>query len=728
MRSSSQNDVPEGPAQARRKKCQSESGLPVDLVNQEKSLLEGIIRERGKSLDDAISRYVDKMIRNSIVEAIKNVNVESLYEEIIKDFSDHKSFSGSDEMLVDSKDIMSSEDWKTRDNLSTGNRECNDYSSDDEFSEDVSHDGNAKDILIKEHKRENSGEIKEDSETKEGSNFPNDCQVRCEVTANEEYLPDLKESVLDGYQADCDECDSINSILSISSDGKLDERINELIIPNANIDNEMETDSDTGKDNETQILGNLKTEDSVNTEVNDTSSENTGKGRLSRNGKEEPKDLITMSPGSDDASLKPFDFPHPDDQGKNVPSAKQVQEEEKKMNWKVGYLHVKSPHKSRGKTHLKVWKKRCVSIQPDEFVNDPKNPCLMISVYNAESGTSRKHNAVFWKTVSCQKAVVYRSSSRSHKYAFTISDDNKAVIHLAADSETLSQEWMAAIRAILWPPSPVIQLEKMLNGSEFEISLVDNDFSFHAGLLGMYGYLSITPKKLILLHPQQGYVIQEWYLNTVDKFQLMAQAKVEDVNKVLSMTTCSDSSTGKGEILIFCNEAVSLLQALAQTIHQVLSYHSKQDGGKYKKELDEIADWLIGPTSIDREGPAEEYYKVPPRQVKSLLDIPNFIFAKSLSPVASMIDTASAGAEITKQNLQTSKGNTLMASHDSGISAGNAMDDFLNCSVASFKLGGGNLTGKSSDSELSDTYSPPHTPAVQRKHLNESKNKEPVET
>ncbi|GBO31438.1 hypothetical protein AVEN_236199-1 [Araneus ventricosus] len=74
----------------------------------------------------------------------------------------------------------------------------------------------------------------------------------------------------------------------------------------------------------------------------------------------------------------------------------------------------------------------------------------------------------------------------------------------------------------------------------------------------MYGYLTITPKKLILVHPQQGYVIQEWYLNTVDKFQLIQQTRIEDVNKVLSMTTCSDSSTGKGDILIFFKQKVSV--------------------------------------------------------------------------------------------------------------------------------------------------------------------------
>ncbi|GFV64424.1 PH domain-containing protein [Trichonephila clavipes] len=255
-----------------------------------------------------------------------------------------------------------------------------------------------------------------------------------------------------------------------------------------------------------------------------------------------------------------------------------------------------------------VWKKRCVAIQPDEFADDPSNPCLVLSVYSGESGAARKHSASFWKSVSCHKAVVYRSSSRTHKYAFTVSDDQGAVVHLSAESEALAQEWMVAIRAILWPPSPVVQLEKMLNGCQFEISIIDNDFSFRAGLLGAYGHLTITPRKLILVHPQQGYVVQEWYLNTVDKFQLVPQTRIEDVNKVLAMTTCSDSSTGRGDILIFCREAVGLLQAVASTIHSILTQHSTEDGGTYQKELEEIGQWL------DLPQPQEDYYKVPPRQ------------------------------------------------------------------------------------------------------------------
>ncbi|GIY50271.1 PH domain-containing protein [Caerostris darwini] len=303
-----------------------------------------------------------------------------------------------------------------------------------------------------------------------------------------------RETSMDGYQADIEESASIHSIASESSC----ENVKEV------------------KQQVESVQESEKPKKSLRVE----------------------SDLMAMSGDDFSHLLSPTPESPAVDLGENLPEQKQSPEEEKKVNWKVGYLHVKLPHKTRNKGHLKVWKKRCVAIQLDEFANDPANPCLVLSVYSGDSVAARKHSASFWKSVSCQKAVIYRSSSRTHPYSFTVSDDQKAVVHLAGDSEAITQEWMAAIRAILWPPSPVVQLEKMLNGRQFEISLIDNEFSYHAGLLGMYGYMTITPKKLTLVHPQQGYVIQEWYLNTVDKFQLMQQTRIEDVNKVLSMTTC----------------------------------------------------------------------------------------------------------------------------------------------------------------------------------------------
>ena len=69
------------------------------------------------------------------------------------------------------------------------------------------------------------------------------------------------------------------------------------------------------------------------------------------------------------------------------------------------------------------------------------------------------------------------------------------------------------------------------------------------------------------------------------------------------------------------------------------------------------------------------------------------------------------------ETLGATKNKLTNTSQDSGISTCTSGDDFLNCSSASFVLGGGPMTGKSSDSELSDTYTPPRTPEIMKKKM-----------
>ncbi|KFM58889.1 hypothetical protein X975_01697, partial [Stegodyphus mimosarum] len=677
---------------------------------------ERIIQMKEKDLEQLINRCVNKIIRESIATETDGGNLNNLHEANEMGFTDRRdsesSESGASYIVEQKLPCEALYEYVQEDYIS-------DYGRSNIPREEA-------DYFREEHKDDDS----------------TDCEAE-----------DIRDNGLDGYQADCEENSSIYSSVSDSSFKKVETQGTDLESTTPNGSQEMTT-SETNCEHDSNLSQGLDVSNRIPTETDtaallpDESNSQENKGRESPELSKtrgstvtESSDFVrtrgsTMTESSElilmslEENISSQSFNNSTDTGTSDNAQdfadnltkQHFSEEEKIVNWKVGYLHVKLPHKSRGKGHLKVWKKRCVAIQLDEFVNDPKYPSLMISVYNADSGTSRKHGAIFWKSVSCQKAVVYRSNSRTHPYAFTVSDDNKAVIHLAGDSESASQEWMAAIRGIFWPPSPVVQLEKMLYGNEFEVSMIDNEFAFHAGLLGAYGYLTITPKKLILIHPQQGYVIQEWYLNTVDKFQLMPQSKIEDVHKVLAMTTCSDSSTGKGEILMYCKESLALLQSVANTIHQVLSFHSKQEGGKYQKELEEIAEWLMPETTQTTcdETTNEEHYKVPPRQVKSLLDIPNFIFEKPLTPVASAACATGTSMDILESSLDASKTNTTTtASRDSGISSENAADDFLNCSVTSFVVGGGAFPGKSSDSELSDAYTPPRSPELKKKIISD---------
>lgn len=716
------------------------------------SICEKIIPlEQQKELNEAIGHYIEKLIKDSILKAVKNVTVDNLCENIVHNLSDRKnSLSGESENdfvveqrlnsnsiseLVELENAADSHNGKgincSYSTISSrGGKLCEEECLDTEFD-----DGTFGGYLADLEDTASMDDLKSNEESINSLNSSVSSNTEQKNIFHSIDQETSEKSSLNETESSSQDCDIANGESSnIVRETEIEEQKysspdqqNEPLQSNTNSDELNKPLSEDLNSSETKTV--ISTEE--NTFEHECCSDNVPKSEiipLTENTEKRDKvivssdrinedvDLIVMSPDEEllvqENNSKTDDCSNSPDLTESLPNQKVPVEEQMKVNWKVGYLQVKLPHKTRGKTNLKAWKKRRVIIQPDEFVNDPKNPSLVISVYGNDS---KKHETTFWHSVSSQKAVVFRSSSRSHRFAFTISEGGDPIIHLSADKESTTQEWMAAIRSVLWPPSSFMELEKMLSGREFEVSIIDNEYSYHAGLLGMYGYLSITPKKLILLHPQQGYVIQEWYLNTVDKFHFVPQPKSEDKHKVLCMTTCSDSSTGQGQIVFFCNEAVTFLQSLASNIHEVLSYHSKQEGGKYRKELEEIAEWLVAPPQdcLTADDKADEHYKVPPRQVKSLLDIPNFIFNKSLSPVASAIYPAPNTDVL--EPLDGTKNKPTTTSYDSGISTCTSGDDFLNCSVTSFVIGGGPMTGKSSDSELSDAYTPPRTPEISKK-------------
>lgn len=725
-----------------------------------------------KELHGAVEMYIDKLIKDSIYKAVRRVNMASLCEDLIGDLTNRKSSQSSEsetdfvvEQRLSSNSISelvhldnagddSNERNEERESslLSDYKSKIIDIDSSEMETEDIDHisfrgyladledttsvddlksiggdslnsslcSGVDTKINVSCSNSKSSENLDKYESNQESKSNANAIDVSRSVTVNAQIFCDLPKEQENTLRP---EGDKYKQSVVISANVTESEKIllseeknsrNTQNVSEGNLEDEQQNKhppkSSSGEQEQNISSSEKLFEDKESPPVEDINKVNQ---KLDSQNDIENVSLIVLSPEEESLLLK-SDFKTEEnksaDIGEELSQQKISEEERMKVNWKVGNLHVKLPHKTRGKKHLKAWKKRRVAIQPDEFANDPKNQSLVISVYGSDS---KKHETTFWHSVSSQKATVFRSSSRTHRYAFTISESGNAIIHLSAENESATQEWMAAVRAVLWPPSPFMELEKMLSGREFEVSIIDNEFSYHAGLLGMYGYLSITPKKLILLHPQQGYVIQEWYLNTVDKFQFVPQSKTEDVHKVLCMTTCRDSSTGQGDVIFFCKEAVTLLQSLASNIHQVLSYHSKQEGGKYQKELEEMAEWLVVPPQDCLDVESSEHYKVPPRQVKSLLDIPNFIFNKSLSPVASAIYPA-PNSEV-MEPLDASRNKPTNTSQDSGISTCTSGDDFLNCSIASFIIGGGPMTGKSSDSELSDAYTPPRTPEIKKK-------------
>ena len=210
--------------------------------------------------------------------------------------------------------------------------------------------------------------------------------------------------------------------------------------------------------------------------------------------------------------------------------------------------------------------------------------------------------------------------SRTQQHSFTICVDDEPVIHLSSFSETDSQSWISCIRSILWPPTSFAQLEKTL-GSHFDVSIIDNEFSFRAGLLGMYGNLQITSDKAVLTHPQTNEVVQEWQLSTVG-FKLLPQAHSDDQNKIVTMITDSNSATGYGTIVMFCVDA----EGLIRRVHSVRQmFVQKSYGDQMQEDMTQSAS-LAQSYSI---------YKVPkpasPRISPSPEEVPNFEFRKSLA-------------------------------------------------------------------------------------------------
>ena len=65
-------------------------------------------------------------------------------------------------------------------------------------------------------------------------------------------------------------------------------------------------------------------------------------------------------------------------------------------------------------------------------------------------------------------------------------------------------------------------------GNVYQVALVDNDFSYRAGLLGIYGFLQLGERQLSLLHAQKGSVIQEWSINATEMQPVNGPADLEE--------------------------------------------------------------------------------------------------------------------------------------------------------------------------------------------------------
>ncbi|XP_015787352.1 uncharacterized protein LOC107364502 [Tetranychus urticae] len=227
-----------------------------------------------------------------------------------------------------------------------------------------------------------------------------------------------------------------------------------------------------------------------------------------------------------------------------------------------GVFCVKLPPNVRSTGAWKVWSPKLLVIKPQTSEINGRhasrsNNKLILTIFKSSKMKDTSQGFVIQEILNPSRTIIFRCKSRKKPHAFTIYGDGKPMVHISGDSETESQLLIKSIRNLLWPPNPILSLSKTL-GSFFEVSIIDNEISYRAGLLGVCGYLTITSEKVSLTCPQTGHVIQEWSMSAVS-FRLVPQLNLKDNNKVVNMKTNENSSTGIGNILIYCEEASELI-------------------------------------------------------------------------------------------------------------------------------------------------------------------------
>ncbi|XP_074603036.1 uncharacterized protein LOC141856584 [Brevipalpus obovatus] len=217
-----------------------------------------------------------------------------------------------------------------------------------------------------------------------------------------------------------------------------------------------------------------------------------------------------------------------------------------------GIFHIKLPANVRDKNAWKVWTRKFVRLQllkQSKFSNDS----ILLTVFKTKC-----REIILKEKLNPNRTLIFRCSSRSKDHAFTLYSDGHPVLHLSGDSETESQHLIRSMRNLIWPPNSILELCRALE-TVFEVSVIDNERSTRAGLLGASGNLALSNRKVTFSCIRSGHVIQEWYLNTID-FEIVPQKHPQDRNKIVSLIGCQESSTGHGPILFFCENSLALIR------------------------------------------------------------------------------------------------------------------------------------------------------------------------
>ncbi|XP_074042460.1 uncharacterized protein isoform X2 [Leptinotarsa decemlineata] len=216
-----------------------------------------------------------------------------------------------------------------------------------------------------------------------------------------------------------------------------------------------------------------------------------------------------------------------------------------------GYLDVKISSKSRrGFTPWKAWQKQWCEIKRLDSIENGLELKLK----------SGKEGSVLNCITLPRSSTICRTDSRTKRYAFGVFNlgrNKKPLIFLSGNSESNSQQWMSSIRRILSIASYI-----PVGNANFRVSLVDNEHSRSAGLVGLFGVLSITQQELVISDPCTGEQKLSWKWFQFHQFHHQAATQPIDEKKIIVMHTSGEFSVGPGQLYLYCNDGSTLLHYL----------------------------------------------------------------------------------------------------------------------------------------------------------------------
>ncbi|KAG5877671.1 hypothetical protein JTB14_013916 [Gonioctena quinquepunctata] len=221
-----------------------------------------------------------------------------------------------------------------------------------------------------------------------------------------------------------------------------------------------------------------------------------------------------------------------------------------------GYLDVKISSKSRrGFTPWKAWQKQWCEIKRLDSIENGVELKLK----------SGKDGSVLNCITLPRSSTICRTDSRTKRYSFGVFNlrrNKKPIIFLSGNSESDSQEWISSIRRILSIASYI-----PVGNSNFRVSLVDNEHSRAAGLVGIFGVLSINQQELVISDPCTGELKIVWKWFQFHQFHHQALTQTIDDKRIIVMHTSGEFPCGPGQLYLYCNDGSKLLNYLITRGH-----------------------------------------------------------------------------------------------------------------------------------------------------------------